>query len=165
MSRRINPNTGDDARLISAWRDSKLAAVIQATWSLVLRCYMDSDEVCFGYRYIDANEVVASREVASDLLNLTTVRLVIGDGDTATTLVEKAKGMMAAGAPAVDDGRNAAGDSDLPYNTSVLIRSNMGNLQRAAASAIPSALALTLPKEVDTTRLLYETLTGLTRCM
>ncbi|KAL2858790.1 hypothetical protein BJX68DRAFT_262327 [Aspergillus pseudodeflectus] len=147
MSRRINPNTGDDARLVSAWRDSKLAAVIQATWSLVLRCYTDSDEVCFGYRYIDANEVVASREVASDLLNLTTVRLVIGDGDTATTLVEKAKGMMAAGAPAVDDGRNAAGDSDLPYNTSVLIRSNMGNLQRAAASTIPSTLSLTLPKE------------------
>jgi hypothetical protein len=164
MSRRITPNTGDDARLVSAWRDSKLGAVIQATWGLVLRCYMDSDEVCFGYQDIDANESVVSREVASDMLKLTTVRLVIGDGDTATTLVGKAKGTVAAGAPAVDDGRNALGNGDLPYNTSVLIRSNGGDRHGAAASSIPSALALALPREACTTRPLYERLTGLTRC-
>ncbi|KAL3441174.1 hypothetical protein BJX65DRAFT_314060 [Aspergillus insuetus] len=147
MSRRITPNTGDDARLVSAWRDSKLDAVIRATWGLVLRCYMDSDEVCFGYQYIDSNQVVASREVASDMLKLTTMRLVIDEEDTATTLVEKAKGTMSAGAPAVDDGRNAVGDGDMPYNTGVLIRSTRDSMKGAAASAIPSALALTLPKE------------------
>ncbi|KAL3462809.1 hypothetical protein BJX64DRAFT_288021 [Aspergillus heterothallicus] len=147
MSRRINPKTGDDARLVSAWHDFQLAAVVQATWGLVLRSYMDSDEVCFGYRYIDANEVVASREVASNILKLTTVRLVIGDGDTAATLVEKAKGTMFAGAPVVHDGRNATSNGDLPYNTSVLIRSNGGNSQGAAVSSIPSALAITLPRE------------------
>ncbi|KAL2812692.1 hypothetical protein BJX63DRAFT_432394 [Aspergillus granulosus] len=147
MSRRINANSGDDACLVSAWRDSKLGAVIQATWGLVLRCYMDSDEVCFGYRYIDANELAVPREVASDVLMLTTVRLVIGDGDTATTLVEKAKGTVAAGAPTVDDGRNAFGDGYQPYNTSVLIRSNVSNPQGASASSVPSTLALALPRE------------------
>ncbi|KIA75536.1 hypothetical protein HK57_00693 [Aspergillus ustus] len=146
VSHRINPNTGDDARLMSAWRDSKLGGVIQATWGLVLRCYMDSREVTFGYRYIDTNEVVASGGEASNMLKLTTVRLVIGDGDTATTLVEKAKGATAAGPPAVDDGRNAFGDGDVPYNTSVLIRSNASNTQSVAAS-IPSALALSLPSQ------------------
>jgi hypothetical protein len=125
---------------------------------------MDSDEVCFGYQYIGSNEVVASREVASDMLKLTTVQLVIGDGDTAATLVEKAKETVAAGAAAVNDGRNALGNGELPYNTSVLIRSNGGNRHGAAASSVPSALALALPREVCTTRPLYERLTGLTRC-
>ncbi|KAJ0418108.1 hypothetical protein BJY00DRAFT_315323 [Aspergillus carlsbadensis] len=147
MSRRINPNTGDDARLVSAWNDCKLDGVIQATWGLVLRCYAGSDEVCFGYQYIDTNEVVGSREVASDTLKLTTVRLVLGDGDTAATLVEKVKGTKVTGALAVDDGRNAVGDGHLPYNTSVLIRSNMSNTQGAAASSIPTAMALTIPRE------------------
>ncbi|KAL2846707.1 hypothetical protein BJY01DRAFT_247134 [Aspergillus pseudoustus] len=147
VSHRINPNTGDDARLVSAWRGSKLGAVIQATWGLVLRSYIDSQEVAFGYRYIDANEVVASRGEASNMLNLTAVRLVIGEGDTAATLVEKAKGTTAVGPPAVDDGRNAFADSDLPYNTSVLIRSSVTNTQGVAASTIPSALALSLPSQ------------------
>ncbi|KAL2871703.1 nonribosomal peptide synthase Pes1 [Aspergillus lucknowensis] len=147
MSLRISPNTGDDARLFSAFRENKLGAIIQATWGLILRCYMDSDEVCFGYRYLAAGDDTATKEVSPNVMTLTTVRLVIGDGDFARTLVEKAKGATVAGTPAVDEGRNALSDSHQLYNTVVLIRSSVGSSPGATVPSLPSALALTIPQE------------------
>ncbi|KAL4757180.1 uncharacterized protein BDW70DRAFT_163771 [Aspergillus foveolatus] len=146
MSLRVSPNAGDDARLLSSWRNNTLSAVIQATWGLILRCYMDSCDVCFGYQFIAAGEGAATREVSPNAMELTTVRLVIGDGDFASTIVEKAKGATVTGTLAIKEGRNALGDGYQLYNTVVLIRSCVGSLQGAAVPSLPSALALTIPE-------------------
>ncbi|KAL4821204.1 hypothetical protein BDW67DRAFT_179907 [Aspergillus spinulosporus] len=147
MALRVNPNTGDDARLLASWRNNTLSAVIQATWGLILRCYMDSGDVCFGYQFVAAGKEAATREVSPNAMKLTTVRLVIGDGDFVSTIVEKAKRATVAGTPAIDEGRNALGDGYQLYNTVVLIRSCVGSSEGAAVPSLPSALALTLPQQ------------------
>ncbi|KAL2826232.1 hypothetical protein BDW59DRAFT_161069 [Aspergillus cavernicola] len=134
LSLRVNPNAGDDARLLSAWRDNKLSAVIQATWGMILRCYIDSEVMCFGYCHINSG-------VSPSAAKLTTMRLAIDDGDFATTLVAKANTF------AVDEGRNALSDGHQLYNTVVLIRSYVANSKGAIVSSPPSALALALPQE------------------
>ncbi|KAL4751934.1 hypothetical protein BDW72DRAFT_192444 [Aspergillus terricola var. indicus] len=147
MSLRVKPNAGDDARLLSSWRNNTLSAVIQATWGLILKCYLDSGDVCFGYQFIATGEEEATREVSPNAMELTTVRLVIGDGDFASTIVEKVKGATVAGTPAIDEGRDALGDGYQLYNTVVLIRSCVGSLEGSAVPSLPSALALTLPQQ------------------
>ncbi|KAI9368786.1 hypothetical protein BJX61DRAFT_546202 [Aspergillus egyptiacus] len=146
MSLRVNPDAADNACLLSAWKDGTLSAVIQAAWGLILRCYTNSDDVCFGYRYLAGGEESATKEVSPDGIKLTTVRLVIGEEDFASTLVEKAKGAITAAVTAVHEGRNALGDGYQLYNTVVLIRSHVGSSKKAAVS-LPSAAAMTLPQE------------------
>lgn len=168
MSLRVSPNAGDDARLLSSWRNNMLSAVIQAAWGLILRCYMDSGDVCFGYQFIAGGEEAATREVSPNAMELTTVRLVIGDGDFASTIVEKAKGATVAGTPTINEGRNVLGDGYQLYNTVVLIRSCMGSLQGAAVPSLPSALALTLPEQVciiNPRYLTYIWLTSWEKCL
>lgn len=143
MSLRINPNAGDDAHLLSAWRDNKLCAVIQVTWGLILRCYMGSDDVCFGYRHVDANEQINPTEGSSNTMRPTTVQLVINEGDSVKTMLAGANG-----ATVVDEGRNAIVDSYRLYNTVVLIRSYRPDSQGTVERSAVSPLTLTLPQEV-----------------
>lgn len=143
MSLRINPNAGDDAHLLSAWRDNKLCAVIQVTWGLILRCYMGSDDVCFGYRHVDANEQINPTEGSSNTMRPTTVQLVINEGESVKTMLAGANG-----ATVVDEGRNAIVDSYRLYNTVVLIRSYRPDSQGTVERSAVSPLTLTLPQEV-----------------
>lgn len=143
MSLRINPNAGDDGHLLSAWHEDKLCAVIQVTWGLILRCYMGSDDVCFGYRHVDANEQINPTEGSPNTMQPTMVQLVMNEGDSVKSVVARASG-----ATVVDEGRNAIVDSYRLYNTVVLIRSYRPDSKGTVGPSAVSPSTLTLPQEV-----------------
>jgi hypothetical protein len=142
MSLRIRPKPSTNSELLSAWHDGRLTSVLQVTWALVLRCYTDLGDICFGYQYIDAGEVSPSAT------NLTTFRLAVGDEDSPHELVKKVEGGAAFNGSPVDEGTNAAPESYLMFNTIVLVRKNDGKSQGLGAASLPPPLASTLPKEV-----------------
>lgn len=148
MSLRIRPNPSTNAELLSAWHDGKLASVLQVTWALVLRCYTDSGDICFGYHLVDAGEGPAARGVSPNVANLTTVRLAIEDGDSTHELVKKAESGAALDSSTRNGERNAAAEGYQMFNTIVLIRTNERKPQGGRTASLPSPLASTLPEEV-----------------
>ena len=150
MSLRIRPNPSANAQLLSVWREGTLNPVLQATWALVLRCYTESGDICFGYQHIAADGHSAERRVSPNVTNLTTVRLTIEDGDSVRALVEQASDHGATDMSVNQEGMNAMADGYLLYNTILLIRSYDGQTQDARAAPLPATLASTLPEEVCT---------------
>lgn len=148
MSLRIRPNPSTNAGLLSAWRDGRMASVLQVTWALVLRCYTDSGDICFGYQHVDAGEEPAARGVSPNVTNLTTVRLAIGDGDSTHELVKKAEGSAVLDSSASHGGMNATAEGYLMFNTIVMIRTHEGRSHGAKTASLASPLASTLPEEV-----------------
>ncbi|KAL4933022.1 uncharacterized protein BDV17DRAFT_287382 [Aspergillus undulatus] len=135
---RVNLSADDEAHLMSAWREDTLSAAIHVTWGLIVRCHTGSDDVCFGYRFINVFDQPHSAGASLNSINPLTIRLDIGDDDSIKALIKKAK---EAAAP---------GEDYQLYNTAVLVRSYYsGDTRGAVAPATLPDLSLALPQEVD----------------
>lgn len=148
MSLRITLNPSTNAELLSAWRDGKLASVLQVSWALVLRCYTDSGDICFGYHHVDAGEGPNTRGVSPDVANLTTVRLAIEDGDSTHELIKQAESAAALDSSTTNVEKNATSEGYLMFNTILLIRTNERKPHGGSVASLPSPLASTPPEEV-----------------
>ncbi|KAJ5107519.1 hypothetical protein N7456_004194 [Penicillium angulare] len=122
VSMKTRPTTSQNTQLLTAWHEGRLNSLLQATWGLVLHYYLRTEDICFGYQHIDSDSISSRQPVQrSNITNLSTVRLAIGETDTIQQIVDKVRGN--------DGGKQASGgnmettpDSFMPFNTILMLR-------------------------------------------
>ncbi|KAI2087706.1 hypothetical protein LOZ35_006030, partial [Ophidiomyces ophidiicola] len=113
-----------------------LPAILRAVWALVLRCYTDSEDVCFGYQETGSGQANSS--------SMAVARLKFSDEMTLDELVEAAKGEYTQSLPHhsyVSSGSfNAVKmGQQRPFNTVLVLRTlaNVGKTISSPAAAGP----------------------------
>lgn len=134
MTIKVTLDQTQDLKDLCGSNTTALPAVLRATWSLVLRCYTGSDDVCFGYQDATSTDV------------LPIVRLAFDDDTLISRLVESAQKEYESSLPFHGSvPTNAAGPVEQRlYNTIVSFRS-----AAKPGTAPPSRAAnMTLPEDV-----------------
>lgn len=135
---RIAP--AENLQLLSVWNDGRLDSILQATWALVLRCYTDAEDICFGYQRVEAD---GSQQI-SDAANMPAMQLNIDSDDSIKTVMRKAN----------DSGSNGSlsktcdGISRL-FNTILMLRSDFNSTKKINLGGYQQAHATTLPGEAS----------------
>ncbi|KAM5489397.1 NRPS cluster protein [Microsporum audouinii] len=133
MTIKVALDQTQDLKDLCGSNTTALPAILRATWSLVLRCYTGSDDVCFGYQDATSTDV------------LPIVRLAFDDDTLISRLVESAQKEYESSLPFHGSvPTNAAGPVEQRlYNTIVSFRS-----AAKPGTALPSRAAnMTLPED------------------
>lgn len=148
MSLRIRLNPSTNAELRSAVRDGRLSSAIQVTWAIVLHCYTDSGDICFGYQHVSTRGSSTNSGELSNFANLTVVRLAVEEADCTHGLMTRAASAAASWESVGNEGRSPSAEGYLMFNTVVAVRIDEGDTQGLRAIPLPSQLNIALPEEV-----------------
>jgi hypothetical protein len=127
-------------QLLSAWNQARLASLLQTTWALVLRCYTNSEDICFGYQHLG----VDGSQQPTDPANATAIQLAIDAGDSIREVVGKAGHCGSTGV--LSETRE---DVSGLFNTTLLLRTYCDSANKRRSVCTQPVLATMLPDEAS----------------
>ncbi|KAK2757240.1 NRPS [Arachnomyces sp. PD_36] len=147
MSLRIRLNPSTNAVLRSASEDGRLSSALQVTWAIVLHCYTDSRDICFGYHQNPGRGSSTDTEPPPNIPNLTTVCLAIEEGDYTHELLTKAARCAPSNNPVGNEGVTNLAEGYLMFNTAFVVGTPEGKTPGSRATSLSPPLVPTLLEE------------------
>lgn len=148
MTVRINLQDSQKLQELVGSEESALQTTLRAVWALLLKCYTDSEDVCFGYQETGSG---ALDMVANGLGGMSVARLKIEDGTTLGEFVDFVKSEYTQSLPYLNHGplgsarAMGTGEHQL-FNTALVLRTAANS---GVASPRSGPLNMTLPEEVS----------------
>lgn len=140
MAIRAKTTPDQNLQLGSAWNQARLASLLQTTWALVLRCYTNSEDICFGYQHVG----VDVSQQPMDPANATAIHLAIDAGNSIREVVSKARDHGSTGA--LSETRE---DVSGLFNTTLLLRTYCDSANKPRPACAQPVLATMLPDEAS----------------
>ncbi|KAL1959110.1 hypothetical protein VTO42DRAFT_2897 [Malbranchea cinnamomea] len=145
MTVKVNLEQSPELQKLSAAGDQTLPATLRAAWALLLRCYTDSEDVCFGYQ--ETGPIGGSGEKpGSGLSGIPVARLAFGDDTALAQLVEMTKGEYAKSLPHHASVPAGAAGRQL-FNTILQLRTATNPGTSNGSIVPPRLMNMVLPEE------------------
>ncbi|KAJ5893957.1 hypothetical protein N7495_005648 [Penicillium taxi] len=146
VSIKTRPTPAQHAQLFTAWQEGRLESVLQTTWGLVLHYYLRTEDISFGFQYIDGDTPTTIQTVQqSGIANLSIVRLAIGENDSIKAIVDKVKNRDESDSQTTEGSLEGASGA-LPFNTILMLRTYHQAVDSPTLPASP-LLANPLPEQ------------------
>lgn len=154
MTVRVNLQESQKVQGLVGSEEPTLQATLRAAWALLLRCYTDSEDVCFGYQETGSGAVEQAGAALSDM---SVARIKIQNDMTLKEFMDTVKGEYIQGLEYLNceplGSASVMGTADYQlFNTALVLRTaaNVGT-----ANPRSGPLNLTLPDEVNSSKSLF----------
>ncbi|EEP79831.1 predicted protein [Uncinocarpus reesii 1704] len=138
MTVRMNLRESQKLQDLAVSGGAALPTVLRAVWALVLRCYTDSEDVCFGYQEIGSGAIHSEVNATKGLFGVPIARLQLNGDATLGELIELAQGEYSQCLPYHGHAPFARSSEHQPFNTMLVFRtSNVGASSDASVNSRP----------------------------
>ncbi|PKY07567.1 nonribosomal peptide synthase Pes1 [Aspergillus campestris IBT 28561] len=136
---RLRTTPERNSQLVSAWDGGNLEAIFKTAWTALLHRYTESEDICFGYQRIDAEDSLSGSLQSTGIADIPEFRLAVNEDDSLMATLKKVEAM---GKPttvrSLCRDTSACSTGYLLFNTVLMVRE---------ASSTGRAQAITLPED------------------
>ena len=137
VSMRLRTTPERNSQLVSAWDRGNLEAILKSAWTALLYRYTESEDICFGYQRIGAEDSLSGSLQSPGIANIPEFRLAVNEDDSLMATLTKVEAM---GKPSTIRSlcrdTSACSTGYLLFNTVLMVREN-SSTGRAQAVALP----------------------------